>query len=464
MPGNQEVQHMASDKVRRNDGVRHDPGTPERDVHDVPSAGLSRRGLLTAGGAGVLAATFAPSALAAPRRAGLGAGSSPKARAAVKTDYPLALADQGYFFVGGNYVERGSGHIMADQMYVSYKVPRRGGRPYPIVMIHGGGQTGTNFDGTPDGREGWADFFVARGYTVYVVDQPARGRSAYHPDVDGPTNASTAETVEQRFTAPEDFNLWPQAHLHTQWPDGGRRGDPVFDQFYASQVESISNAALTQKINQDAGAALLDRIGPAVVLTHSQSGPFGWLIADARPELVKGIVAVEPSGPAFYDIVQVGPPNWFDVGPLSRPWGITSIPITYEPAVTDPSQLKIVREDKPDRPDLVRCWLQAEPARKLPRLAKIPIVMLTTEASYHASYDHCTSKYLRQAGVTHTYVRLEERGIRGNGHMAMLETNNLRIALLIERLIETRILSSAGRAARRTSKQSARDAAVMAAG
>src|SRR3954454_23094608 len=99
MPGNQEVQQMASDKVRRDDVVRHDSGTPARDVDDVPSAGLSRRGLLTAGGAGVLAATFAPSAFAPPRRASLGAGSSPQARAAVKTDYPLALADQGYFFV-----------------------------------------------------------------------------------------------------------------------------------------------------------------------------------------------------------------------------------------------------------------------------------------------------------------------------------------------------------------------------
>jgi pimeloyl-ACP methyl ester carboxylesterase len=429
-----------------------------QDAPNTEGANISRRGFLTAGGAGVLAATFAPSALAAPRSGHL--GSAAQAKAAAKSDYPINLADQGYFFVGGSYVASGSGHIMADQLYVSYKVPRRGGRPFPIVMIHGGGQTGTNFDGTPDGREGWADFFVARGYTVYVVDQPARARSAYHPSVDGPTNASSAETVEQRFTAPQDFNLWPQAHLHTQWPDGGRMGDPVFDQFYASQVESISDAVRTQKINQDAGAALLDKIGPAIVLTHSQSGPFGWLIADARPDLVKGVVALEPSGPPFHDINQIGPPNWFQDGPLSRPWGITSIPITYEPAVTDPAQLQIVREDQPDRPDLVRCWLQAEPARKLPHLAKVPIVMLTTEASYHASYDHCTSKYLTQAGVAHTYVRLEERGIRGNGHMAMLESNNLRVARLIENLVETRILSAGGRAARRARGRSAAAVAV----
>ncbi len=58
-------------------------------------------------------------------------------------------------------------------------------------------------------------------------------------------------------------------------------------------------------------------------------------------------------------------------------------------------------------------------------------MILVTEASYHAAYDHCTSKYLRQAGVQNTFIRLEERGIHGNGHMAMLEKNNLRIAQLI---------------------------------
>ena len=220
-----------------------------------------------------------------------------------KPDFPLTLADQGYFFVNGQYIEvetdEGTEQIMARQMYVSYKIPKRVRQRYPIVMIHGGGQTGTNFEGTPDGREGWADFFVARGYKVYVVDQPGRGRSAYHPDVYGPTRRSSTERVEERFTAPADFNLWPQARLHTQWPGSGRVGDPFFDQFYASQVESIGDDTLTQRLNQEAGAALLDSIGPAILLTHSQSGPFGWLIADARPNLVKGIVALEPSGSAF---------------------------------------------------------------------------------------------------------------------------------------------------------------------
>ena len=46
-------------------------------------------------------------------------------------------------------------------------------------------------------------------------------------------------------------------------------------------------------------------------------------------------------------------------------------------------------------------------------------------------YDHCTSKFLTQAGVKHQFVRLPEVGIRGNGHMMMLEKNNLEVAAFL---------------------------------
>ncbi|HUP95199.1 MAG TPA: alpha/beta hydrolase, partial [Burkholderiales bacterium] len=208
----------------------------------------------------------------------------------------------GYFFVGGNYVESKTGPLMQGQMYVEYYMPERRTQPYPIVMIHGAAQTGTNFTSTPDGRKGWAQYFVEQGYVVYVVDQPGRGRSPYNDSM-GPLTRFPASQLERRFTAHEKFNLWPQAKLHTQWPgDGpkkGQQGDPVFDQFYSSQVQYILSGATTQRLNRDAGAALLDRIGPAIVLTHSQSGAIGWPIADARPQLVKAVIAAEPSGPPF---------------------------------------------------------------------------------------------------------------------------------------------------------------------
>ena len=209
---------------------------------------------------------------------------------------PLAIAKQGWFFAGGRLDPRLPGSPMIDQMYVEYQVPQNVAHPYPVVMIHGGGQTGTNFTGTPDGREGWAQYFLRRGYAVYVVDQVARGRSAEWSQANGPVTAANLERLEERFVAPERFKLWPQAHLHTQWPGNGQPGDPAFDQFYASQVPSLANFATQQALNTDAGVALLDRIGPAIVLIHSQSGAFVWPIADRRPNLVKAIVAVEPTG------------------------------------------------------------------------------------------------------------------------------------------------------------------------
>ncbi len=346
---------------------------------------------------------------------------------------PLHLADQGYFFAGGRYVEHEGATVRVGQMFVQYQIPVERTRDFPVVMFHGGSQTGTNFLGTPDGRKGWADYFLRQGYAVYVVDQPGRARSGFFPAAYGKTRRQTVELAERRFTAPALTKLWPQAHLHTRWPGSGQRGDPVFDQFFSSQVESIDNAELTESLVRDAGVALLERIGPAILLTHSQSGPFGWAIADVRPERVKGILAVEPNGPPLHELTLLGAPTWFEDGLRTRPWGITRVPLTYDPPLTDASQLRFVKQQAPDAPGLACCWLQAEPARKLSRLQGIPILIVTSEASYHAAYDHGTSKFLTQAGVQHSFIRLDEIGIRGNGHMMMLEENNLEIAALLHR-------------------------------
>ena len=189
-------------------------------------------------------------------------------------------------------------------------------------------------------------------------------------------------------------------------------------------------------LNRDAGIALLDMIGPAVLLVHSQSGAFAWPIADARPKLVKAIVAIEPNGPPVHDIEFSGAPDWFADNPKRKLSGLCEVPLAYHPPLKDGEELTFERQVKPDAPELVRCWLQAEPARKLPNLAKIPILILVAEASYHATYDHCTAAYLRQAGVPATFLRLEDAGIRGNGHMVMIEKNSDRIAGVILDWIE----------------------------
>lgn len=358
---------------------------------------------------------------------------------------PLSIARQGYLFAGGTYSVVNGRRVLLGHLYAEFQIPARQTSPWPVVMVHGGGQSGTNFTGTPDGRGGWAQFFLRRGYAVYVVDQPGRGRAAYQAHVYGPTTQLNLDNIERRFVAPERYDLWPQARLHTQWPGQGAPGDAAFDQFLSSQLPSIEDFALQQALNRDAILALLEQIGPAILLTHSQSGTFGWPVADARPDLVKAIVAVEPNGPPFFAVENVPAPDWFrDASTSINVWGITAVPLTYAPPAATPSELAVVREERPDAPDLVRCWLQRPPARQLPKLAAIPTLVLTAEASYHAPYDHCTVQYLRQAGVRVTWIRLADAGIRGNGHMMMLERNNQEIAALITRWLGDAVPAAAG--------------------
>ena len=247
--------------------------------------------------------------------------------------------------------------------------------------------------------------------------------------------------VKEVFTGQENFKLFPQASLHTQWPGGpGVAGNPSFDQFYASQVESIANGVKTEELNDAAIIALLEKIGPAILLTHSQSGVFGWKVADMRPDLVKGIVAVEPNGPPFYDPIFLGGADWYkDSEKPSRAWGITRIPLSFDPPASEPSQLGMVREAAPDTPNHVRCWLQGSPARQLPRLEGVPIAIVTGEASFRATLDHCTSKFLTQAGVKNTHIRLENENVHGNGHMMMLEKNSSQVAQVLIRWIDVNV-------------------------
>jgi pimeloyl-ACP methyl ester carboxylesterase len=362
---------------------------------------------------------------------------------------PLAVERQGYFFVGGRYIDSAKGKVRTGQMYVEYQIPAHLKSDVPIVLFSGNGQSGLNYTGTPDGREGWAQFFLRAGYRVYILDQPSRARSAHLPET-GDLQAIPARFVESRITATRLSALWPQAALHTQWPGSGLAGDAVFDQYMDQLYPSLTDIPLQQQLNLDAGIALLDRIGPAILMTHSQAGTYGWLIADARPELVKAIVAVEPSGPPVRELSLtkvrtiaseqgvageesdvLGALLWYEDGALSRPFGLTALPLTYDPPL-EGGTLQFVRDELPAGAALVRGWKQAEPARALANLRHIPVLVLTGEASYHASYDHCTVEYLRQASVATAFIRLSERGIHGNGHMLMIELNNRESAAVVE--------------------------------
>ena len=341
------------------------------------------------------------------------------------------IARQGHFYVGGKWVGKPGEEEMRGAMYVETWVPKKIRYKYPILFIQsGGGETNVALLQTPDGRPGWAYDFVNRGYTVYMMDLPARGRSAYVPSADGelapPRTGSLMEEVWSSGRPPATpQSTWPQWNKHTQWPgDGpnkGKMGDPIFDYFAKTDSQAPTGRDMEQ-LTADDIVALVDLIHePVVLLLHSGVAPSGWLVADARPKLVKAILAAEPLAPPIENAERGAS------GP-GRLWGLTNLPMTYDPPVKNPSELQPVRQEKADAPDLIPCWIQKEPAHKLVNLEGIPVLNVSGEASYHRPYARCTSMWLNQAGVKTTYVNLEDVGIRGNGHQFMSEKNSAEIS------------------------------------
>ena len=254
------------------------------------------------------------------------------------------LSRTGIFYAGGKYVGEPGKEVMAGSAYVEVWVPKQIKHPYPIIYIHGAGQTATDWLQTPDGRPGWAYYFAKLGYVQYMVDSPARGRSPYVPDHDGNLNIRTAANLEATFTASAKKGDFPRAHLHTQFPGTGLMGDPIFDDFARTQVQFLGGGgpASQDELSRDAFVALLDMIkSPVIILSHSQGGTVGWLMADARPNQVKGIVTVEPAAPPIkgVDTAKVAYNAGGGGGGLS--WGVTSNPITYDPPIKSPSELQV---------------------------------------------------------------------------------------------------------------------------
>ncbi|KAI4095538.1 MAG: hypothetical protein L6R37_007047 [Teloschistes peruensis] len=317
-----------------------------------------------------------------------------------------------YFYVGGKYTDDGKDdgqHIFTDQMYMEHLLPANGIRhTWPLVFIQSAGQTAT-------------------GYVVYLLDQTCRGRSSYHHS-HGPTVTYPAEPAEKQWTACRDFLLWPEAALHTQWPGSGRMDDPIFDAYYASTVPSLTNYAAEQTLMHAAGVSLLDRIGPAILITHSQDGTHGWLWADARPNLVKVIVAIEPSGPPFQSTIVKDA--------AAKQYGITDTALSYDPP-PDPvdEQGRPLQSAEHIAANEATYWLRQEPARRLTNLIDIPVLLETGEVSSHASYDLFTVQYLRQAGVNVEHLKLADKDIHGKGHLQFLELNNMDIIQLLEKWI-----------------------------
>jgi pimeloyl-ACP methyl ester carboxylesterase len=343
------------------------------------------------------------------------------------------IARKGFYYAGGDYV--GDPPIMGGQMYVEVWEPAEMTQPYPIVLFHGNGQTGVDWQQTPDGRPGWAYYLVDQGYTLYMVDYPARGRSTYIPGgPHGDLGIRTAEQLETIWTNVGEKGDFPLKDNHTQWPGGGHRGDPIFDTFNKTQVQFAGESTTMARF---AAMELLDVIGsPVILMTHSQGGGVGWGVADGRSELVSAIVTIEPGGPP---IGRVDTANATYVEGTRDAWGPTNYPLAYDPATSDPSEISTYLEEEGDQPGEVPCYLQQEPARQLVNLRDIPVLAISANGTYHRVFDACIPKWLNQAGVDAEFVRLEDVGIMGNGHMMMLEQNSDEIIAFIHNWIQDNV-------------------------
>jgi pimeloyl-ACP methyl ester carboxylesterase len=310
---------------------------------------------------------------------------------------PISLRDQGFFWVGARAkpAADGKGTTVEGQMYVGFQLAAKKQHPYPLVLVHGGGGQSTDYMGTPDGRDGWLDYFLAAGFDVYFVDRPAHGRSPNNVAYGALRPPATTEFMTNTFLAQSK-----------QYPGGG---GPTSKENIQHTASSEPGPTVPNAILQEDLAELLDRIGPAIVVTHSAGGASGWLAMAARPDKVKGVLAIEP----VMGITD-------NLAPL----------ITFKPALA--AGEKIVLEKLPvEKPGLNACELQPKASvHTVPAFAGKPVLFVVSpqSAPMFTPNVHCSVHTLNQLGADARLARLEDFGLLGNGHFMNEELNNGDIA------------------------------------
>ncbi len=322
---------------------------------------------------------------------------------------PLVIQDQGSFAVGGTVSKTAGTYnnnaptpqgqsLHGDHAYVFYQVPQNP-KPLPIVMLHGAFQSGRSWETTPDGREGFQNIFLRKGFSTYVVDQPRRGRAG---------NSTVAATIEP---TPYDQLFFDQFRLG-KWPDYFQnvqfdRGPEALDQFFRSVTPNTG--PYDAKVISDAMSALFDKTGPGILFTHSQAGGPGWLTAIKNPN-VKGIVALEPGSGFIFPEGEV-------------------------PA------------DMPSAAGTLKG--EAVPVADFEKLTKLPIVIyygdnFPVEPTTERGQDNWRVRLamaklwveaVNKHGGDATLVHLPEIGIKGGTHFLMSDLNNVEIAGQISKFL-----------------------------
>jgi len=232
---------------------------------------------------------------------------------------PIALRDVGSFHVGGRLIEvtgqpikevlftpggvpakvDPNGKYQVEQMYAQYFLQQNPKGKLPLLMWHGGGLTGVTYETKPDGNPGWFNYFLRRGWDIYLSDAMERGRSGW-------TDKFKGDPVFLPLGDPwERFRLGPLG----SWNDEkAKRVTYPGVQFPTEAYEQFMKQGVPRWVTTDdqiiaAYIELVDKVCPCVVLVHSQAGSFGFKVAEARPDKIKALVLAEPSATGNKDKV-----------------------------------------------------------------------------------------------------------------------------------------------------------------
>lgn len=322
-----------------------------------------------------------------------------------KHENQLIINEQGSFSVGGTVISnpgtfdpfnptQAGQTLHGDHAYVFYQIPAKA-RKYPLIMWHGFGQFSKTWETTPDGREGYQNIFLRRHFPVYIIDQPRRG------DAGRSTVSAIIEPIpdEQQWFGTFRIGIWPDFFEGVQFA----RDPATLGQYFRAMTPSIGPIDID--VNVAAVSALFDKIGPAILVTHSHSGGMGWLTA-IKNQNVKAIVSYEPGSGFLFPEGEVPDPKPSSGGTLNAVgvsmedfMKLTQIPIVIYYGDNIP--------DKPNPNPGQDGWrIRLEMARK---------------------WRDAVNKY----GGDVTVVHLPEIGIKGNTHFPFSDLNNVEIADLM---------------------------------
>ena len=321
---------------------------------------------------------------------------------------PLTIAEQGYFFVAGQYSAGKDGQIMTGQMYVQYQIPQKRSHRYPIVMWHGAGQFSKTWETTPDGREGFQTIFLRRGFAVYLIDQPRRGNAGRSTV----PSAIAATPDDQIWFGMFRFGIWPNYFPGVQLS----RDPEALNQFFRSVTPNTG--PFDAEVSAIAVAALFGKIGPGILVTHSQGGGPGWLAAMKSPN-VRAVVSYEPGSGFVFPEGEVPPAMPCLTGPLEG----VGVPLSQFMNLTKIPIVLYFGDNIPEEPS-------TNPGQDNWRV-RIAMARLWRDA-------------INRRGGDVTVVRLPDLGILGNTHFAFSDLNNVQIADLMSKFLTDKHLDASG--------------------